>query len=1046
MRVGKYGSKLRFTIRAWGAMGVILILGAYFSVHAQATQEASWTSDTPILTDEIEYRKGEYGANEARKCASISISIAGNASPQQRCVTPGDNMFLDSQLEYIKVGSDQKYYRVHGMYGSSSAVRRTHVPFTNSLVTRSGYTMFTYSATLSIEKNILTSLSPMDNPPHPREYMHTHTPDFTLSDANGPLPVARGLAYSNNGRWLVVELMGIGLARIDLQDNYKTELVSTLAPAYYLGSNPSMVLAISDDGRSVAVGGSNTPFMLYEIDESCTKQIRQDEPLNRTGYNGCPGVSLREVSGLTGQYQNPRGLEFGDSSYELRYYASGGAAELCGADPEFGGCEEWRIIRAAGYVPSTAQLDYLALGDSYSSGEGDIERRSNGNTHYLEGTDVTGDYEKGIPEEKCHISSRSYPFVLQQSGAVGGDRVQSIACSGAKRVDVQGWSSIMGYGAEQKYQGQANRVGKLEIPRLEGFNTEQLQDIAIDNFISGRVQQIEFVELFRPRAITLTIGGNDLGFGDVLRACISQVAIYGTCDYATEEGRKKAGSLISNFRMQLVDVYSAIKEASPTVKLFVVGYPQFISGTQNFCGANSTLNRSDREFIVESVTYLNQVIKSAAHQAGAYYIDIEDALGEKILCTLTIDKYVNGLTAALQSASESFHPNKKGHTAIASRIQEGLRGQTLESFNDCMNNSVITCPGHGSSASPSVPEYLNPPSLEDKIVQAAELVRDTGNNIATGLRKGAEYVVRLNPFSAQPTAIVNISLHSDPVNLGDFEVAVDGSLDVSVMIPSNVPAGYHTLYVAGKTYSGEDIVFRQIVQVHGADPADIDENSVPDIHQPCGPFIASADIDEDLDGIDDACDPYIGENPVLYQWRFGNHERMHRGSPEDESQVYIERNIWASTLTGVTDDYDPDGDGWAIVGVSKDDQLDGINGDTADTGIDFEVLDDGSQGNVYSPIIYIHPNTQQCKAYRPTSLSRVEEGELRTLTIAEISNDKCPQELPDDNNPEQPTPDPSQGEGLFSRLKNAVLIIKEQIKVVLKAITSLVRTLFSVFR
>src|SRR5690606_18148670 len=132
-------------------------------------------------------------------------------------------------------------------------------------------------------------------------------------------------------------------------------------------------------------------------------------------------------------------LEFGDSSYELRYYASGGAAELCGADPEFGGCEEWRTIRAAGYVPSTPQLDYLALGDSYSSGEGDIERRSNGSTYYLEGTDVTGDYEKGIPEEKCHVSNRSYPFVLQQSGAVEGDRIQSVACSGAKRADVQGW-------------------------------------------------------------------------------------------------------------------------------------------------------------------------------------------------------------------------------------------------------------------------------------------------------------------------------------------------------------------------------------------------------------------------------------------------------------------------------------------------------------------------------------------------------------------------------------------------------------------------------
>src|SRR5690606_5857361 len=113
--------------------------------------------------------------------------------------------------------------------------------------------------------------------------------------------------------------------------------------------------------------------------------------------------------------------------------------------------------------------------------------------------------------------------------------------------------------------------------------------------------------------------------------------------------------------------------------------------------------------------------------------------------------------------------------------------------------------------------------------------------------------------------------------------------------------------------SGEPIRYEQIILVRGSDPSDIDENGVFDSNQQCGPFIESSGVDADLDGIDDACDPEISEEPELYRWRLGYSGRIYNGSPEDESQVYIERNIWASSRTGVSDDYDPDEDGWAVV-------------------------------------------------------------------------------------------------------------------------------------
>src|SRR5690606_32712651 len=89
------------------------------------------------------------------------------------------------------------------------------------------------------------------------------------------------------------------------------------------------------------------------------------------------------------------------------------------------------------------QLDYLALGDSYSSGEGDTERdKRTGQKYYRSWTDVEEDAAWGQPREKCHISTRSYPYILAQGMALGdpvngpSTRWHSVACSGARIRDV----------------------------------------------------------------------------------------------------------------------------------------------------------------------------------------------------------------------------------------------------------------------------------------------------------------------------------------------------------------------------------------------------------------------------------------------------------------------------------------------------------------------------------------------------------------------------------------------------------------------------------
>jgi hypothetical protein len=102
-------------------------------------------------------------------------------------------------------------------------------------------------------------------------------------------------------------------------------------------------------------------------------------------------------------------------------------------------------------------------------------------------------------------------------------------------------------------------------------------------------------------------------------------------------------------------------------------------------------------------------------------------------------------------------------------------------------------------------------------------------------------------------------IHSDPVNLGEVTAAIDGSISGDIMIPQNIPAGYHTLTVSGQTYSGEQIKYEQTVLVQGSDPKDRDEDGINDTNDPCM-FLTASGIDIDSDGVDDACDPVIGDS------------------------------------------------------------------------------------------------------------------------------------------------------------------------------------------
>jgi len=764
---------------------------------------------------------------------------------------------------------------------------------------------------------------------------------------------------SANGKWLVVEGAG-AFFRLNVETK---EILSFQAPInlYGYGLNPSYNLAISNDGRyaTIAVGGNNSgKFLLYDLATCVSNPAQIMKPATGCGKrdirpDAMPGAPYSAV---------PMNVEFSNSGEGISYnhYENGKVNRF--------------MITAPG--KSEHLLEYLALGDSFSSGEGD----NDGGRYYAAGTDGNGEAinNTGIENfpywrEKCHLSARSYPYLLANEADIASFQFRSVACSGADLNDLLNLKSTGPI--EERFNG--------HFDHMEDLFPAQLSEVkyhALNNFIPGRTAQIEFVQKYKPRAVTIGIGGNDIDFGQKLSECL----LPGTCRYA---GADKKYTAIEIFLLydKLVKAYTQLKSASPTSRFYAVGYPQlFTSGGE--CQKNVFFDETEREYATYVVNYLNHTIAAAAARAGIDYIRIEDSLAGNNLCSSADNLAVNGLETGSDKSllghdsryfgifgAESYHPNNIGHSLIANALRIEMGYSPINTFNTCFPGIGLSC-NTASSSKPTPPAYFGLESNFSPVVRGRIQIENNNSEIPDdSVQKGTEVSVGMSSEEVlKPGSIANFTLHSDPVNLGQAIVDALGKISADLEIPVNTPPGYHTLHVAGTTPADDSIDYYQSIFVY-ANVDDFDGDGISNADDTCG-LVEPANIDIDADGIDDACDGFIGEVEThpLYRVRPGDTDKG-----EIASRFYIERDILeAKSKLGIVNDTDPDGDGWALVGHTESDN-------DGKTQTQFWV----DSENV-PHLLLDGENSVTCMLLTPVTLTVVVQGEDRLLQAEQGSS--CP--------------------------------------------------------
>jgi lysophospholipase L1-like esterase len=154
------------------------------------------------------------------------------------------------------------------------------------------------------------------------------------------------------------------------------------------------------------------------------------------------------------------------------------------------------------------------------------------------------------------------------------------------------------------------------------------------------------------KVVTVTVGGNDVGFADVMRNCF--VFPSSSCQSYIDAGAAIAAS--QEFRDRVGGVITAIRDRTePDARVIVAGYPRLFDPTSSYAWAEKV----NAETIV-----LNDVIESVALANGAVFVDVEEAFADHGLGSSS--PWINGVRYPFE---ESFHPNATGQAAYASAIR-----------------------------------------------------------------------------------------------------------------------------------------------------------------------------------------------------------------------------------------------------------------------------------------------------------------------------------------------------------------------------------------
>jgi len=153
------------------------------------------------------------------------------------------------------------------------------------------------------------------------------------------------------------------------------------------------------------------------------------------------------------------------------------------------------------------------------------------------------------------------------------------------------------------------------------------------------------------RWVTITIGGNDVGFADVVGACA-----LGAQSLCSSNLARARDAIRTRLASKLDAVHRMIRSRSPRATTIVLGYPRLF--TRAGCDRRTSFTAGEVAMLNGAALLLRDTIRARVRAAGARFrfVDAIPAFAGHGVCSAA--PWINSLTSPLL---DSFHPNRAGH-------------------------------------------------------------------------------------------------------------------------------------------------------------------------------------------------------------------------------------------------------------------------------------------------------------------------------------------------------------------------------------------------
>jgi lysophospholipase L1-like esterase len=158
--------------------------------------------------------------------------------------------------------------------------------------------------------------------------------------------------------------------------------------------------------------------------------------------------------------------------------------------------------------------------------------------------------------------------------------------------------------------------------------------------------------------VTITAGGNNIGFGDIITACGAALADPGAgpaCATATTA----AATMIQSGQLtrDVISMIQSVKAAAPNARIIVTGYPYLYDPVAPNPADPLSVFIGQATVLADG---LDASIAAAAAATGATYVDVRTAFAGHGVNSA--DPWIN-LDLANPTSPDNFHPNAAGYEA-----------------------------------------------------------------------------------------------------------------------------------------------------------------------------------------------------------------------------------------------------------------------------------------------------------------------------------------------------------------------------------------------